>query len=233
MFINDSIDVETKEKKSHRIRSWYLYEQYKSLERNQLDAAQKLKERSYQDNILRQELRERRSRRKLYDGFDLSCERECHVQGSTSDDVKATLSRSSEDFFESFCELQEDKSNKDSELDSSIEETFSQDDSQIGKRYLDAYKDLEDIKDDQSYEESIHSVVENYKSDEDFLAADLQEKLMVVQKNITAQLDQQKANNFEKYAKTCNDYKISESHSPTKLYSSITVTAIMTMDRNF
>ncbi|CAG9786328.1 unnamed protein product [Diatraea saccharalis] len=214
MFINDIVDVESKEKKSHRVRSWYLYEQFKSLERNQLDAAQKLKERSYQDKILFQELQERRTRRKLYDQCDLSCKSECQMQGSTSD--KGALSASSDDFFESFCEFQDDGSIKDSEHDSFLDETFSQDDSQIGKRYLDEFKSLDGTKDDQSYAESVNSVVENCKSSDD-LAADLSQKLLIAQKNIANDINQQEPNNLGTFTKTCGNYKIQEVDSTNSL----------------
>lgn len=54
------------------MRSWYLYEQFKALEKNQKDATLKLKDRLYQGPHLHQELRERRERRRLIDEFSMS-----------------------------------------------------------------------------------------------------------------------------------------------------------------
>lgn len=53
------------------MRSWYLYEQLKAVEKNQVEATQKLKDRLYQGS-LQQEVRERRERRRLVDDFSMS-----------------------------------------------------------------------------------------------------------------------------------------------------------------
>lgn len=54
------------------MRSWYLYEQFKALEKNQKEATQNLKHRLYHGPVLHQELRERRERRRLLDEFSMS-----------------------------------------------------------------------------------------------------------------------------------------------------------------
>lgn len=152
-------DLDVSNKRSRRVRSWYLYEQFKSLERNQIDATQKLKDRSYQERILRQELSERKARRKLYDQFGL-CNSESRIERSVkSEGAKTALSISADDFFESFCELQDTRLNN-------AKDNLSEDCSPGGKLYEDDYKSV-DQKDATSYAESVNSVV-NIKSEETF-----------------------------------------------------------------
>ncbi|XP_028172799.1 uncharacterized protein LOC114361810 [Ostrinia furnacalis] len=213
----DSIELKSKDRKSKRVRSWYLYEQFKSLERNQLDAAQKLKNKSYQDRILRQELSERRERRKLYDQYGV-CHSESRITKSASEGNKTSLSASTDDFFETFCELQEDERSSEAEHETDTEDVYSQDDSQTGKRYLDEFKSLENIKDDQSFTDSVNSVVQNYKCCENF-TEDLREELELVKKSIAEEITQQfetvKENIecLEKYSKLCSEDKISDAES--------------------
>lgn len=59
-------------RKACRVRSWYLYEQYKALEKNQVEATQNLKDRLYHGLHLHEELRDRRERRRLVDEFSTS-----------------------------------------------------------------------------------------------------------------------------------------------------------------
>lgn len=66
-----SVEEQT-HRKARRVRSWYLYEQFKALEKNQMEATQNLKDRLYQGPHLHQELRERRERRRLVDEFSMS-----------------------------------------------------------------------------------------------------------------------------------------------------------------
>ncbi|CAB3223764.1 unnamed protein product [Arctia plantaginis] len=155
MDVLDSLDLDTKDKKSLRVRSWYLYEQYKSLEKHQLDAAQKLKNRSYQDKILRQELSERRARRKLCDQFGL-CQSESSIQKTLSNHTAhaPTLSVSNDDFFESFSEQDDEHVTKETEFD------YSEETTQI-KSSVEDFKSLEERNDNVSNSDSINSVVEN------------------------------------------------------------------------
>lgn len=90
------------------MRSWYLYEQYKSLEKNQLDAANRLKNRTYQERILKQELHERKARRSLYDQFD-EVRSETGLENIHNMRRIASLSCvSDDDFFESFNEFHDE-----------------------------------------------------------------------------------------------------------------------------
>lgn len=72
-----SAGPEAAQDRSDRMRSWYLLEQYKSLEQNQLIAAERLRSRSYQEGLLSRELSERRQRRRL--AGDESCS-DCNLQ---------------------------------------------------------------------------------------------------------------------------------------------------------
>ncbi|XP_059059168.1 uncharacterized protein LOC131852514 isoform X1 [Achroia grisella] len=215
----DSLDLETTHKKTKRVRSWYLYEQFKSLENNQLEAAQKLKDRSYQERILRRELRERRARRRLYDEFGL-CTIEPRTEKSiTSEGTKTAFSASNDDFFESFCELEDDRISVVTERDlEDSDNNFSQDDSQLGTPYVEEFQSIEDIRNDNSLEESITSVVENLKSRTN-LADDIKEELESVKKNIAENINMQmetvKASLqfIEDYTKLCDDAKMSSVES--------------------
>ncbi|KAL0892803.1 hypothetical protein ABMA27_014499 [Loxostege sticticalis] len=213
----DSIDLKSEDKKSSRVRSWYLYEQFKSLERNQLEAAQKLKDRSYQDRILRQELSERRARRRLYDQYGVSHSESHIIQKSTSEVNKTALSASTDDFFESFCELQEDeRSSEGDERNTDTEDEYSQDDSQAGKRYLDEFKSLDEIKDDQSIPDSVNSVVRKHSDNfEDLTVPELELVKKSIAEEITQQFETVKENIqcLEKYSKLCSEDKISEVES--------------------
>ncbi|KAM3964342.1 uncharacterized protein ACR2FA_001313 [Aphomia sociella] len=181
---NKQLYLETTHKKTKRVRSWYLYEQFKSLERNQLDAAQKLKDRSYQERILRQELRERRARRKIYDQFGLCTSDSLTEKSSQSEGTRTTLNVSNDEFFESFCEL--DENERLSQITGNDigdpEDIFSQDESLIGKSYVEEFKSIDDIRNDNSCAESMNSVVENDNTEN--LADDIKEELKSVKKNI-------------------------------------------------
>ncbi|KAF9421004.1 hypothetical protein HW555_002987 [Spodoptera exigua] len=160
----DSLDLDTIDKKSHRVRSWYLYEQYKSLEKSQLDAAQKLKDRSYQDRILRQELSERRARRKLYDQFGL-CHSESRIKKDKSESTRSSVSASNDDFFDSFCALNDDEQMTQVTGTELSGDSFSRDCLSVSASCMDSYKGAEEqSKDDNcSYVGSVNSVVENQK----------------------------------------------------------------------
>ena len=140
-----------------------------------MDAAQKLKDRSYQERILRQELSERRARRKLYDQFGL-CQSESRLKRDKSGSnyaQRTTVSTSDDDFFESFYLLHEDErvtqitgSNEftgEGEVDS-----FSQDGLSASQCCLTNYACVDDQNKDEngSCVGSVTSVVENLKSDE-------------------------------------------------------------------
>ncbi|CAH2037884.1 unnamed protein product, partial [Iphiclides podalirius] len=91
-------------KRAKRVRSWYLYEQYKSLESNQLQAARALKDRSSQGRILHRELRERRARRRLCDQFG-ACQSESILPRGASSDTGTLASASTDDFIDSLCDV--------------------------------------------------------------------------------------------------------------------------------
>lgn len=174
-----------------------------------MDAAQKLKDRSNQDRILHQELSERRARRKLYDQFG-SCRSESYTDKTTTEGNKTTFSVSTDDFFESFCELHEDD-NHGTDRDTESEDAYSQDDSQTGKRYLDDFKSLDDLKDDQSFADSVNSVVQN----ENFtkgLKEEIKHGKKSIAEEINLQLETVKENIqcLEKYSMLCSDDKISD-----------------------
>lgn len=162
-FIILDVDI-SKYKKSRRVRSWYLYEQFKSLERNQLDAARKLKSRSYQDRILQQELSERKARRKLYDQFGHS-QSDCGIEPSLkSESTKTSLDVSSDDFYESFYELQNDE-----ELIKigDHEDDDNQLSCQCKTNCDDKFESVDDQKDDERYTESVGNVMSEETLTED------------------------------------------------------------------
>lgn len=128
-------------RKSLRVRSWYLYEQYKALEKNQIDAAQKLRNKSYQDRLLRQELAERRARRRLYDEFGL-CSSEPNIERIRSE-AASCLSVPHDDCFESFSELQDAAFGADGDAEVDATDTESED------------------TDVCSYKTSVYSIVDN------------------------------------------------------------------------
>lgn len=183
-----------------------------------MEAAQKLKDRSYQDRILRQELSERRARRRLYDQYGVSHSESHIIQKSTSEVNKTALSASTDDFFESFCELQEDeRSSEGDERNTDTEDEYSQDDSQAGKRYLDEFKSLDEIKDDQSIPDSVNSVVRKHSDnfEEDLRVPELELVKKSIAEEITQQFETVKENIqcLEKYSKLCSEDKISEVES--------------------
>ncbi|CAH0719566.1 unnamed protein product, partial [Brenthis ino] len=205
----DSIDFDSSHKKCDRVRSWYLYEQYKTLEKNQLDAAYRLKNKTYQERILKQELSERRARRRLSDQlgdcqFESELERKIHSAHST-----APLSVS-DDLFESVHELHE-------EYD--LDPVYHTHDSKSSKNY-------DDIKSsdryDSSFEESLNSLVENVTVD-GYLSNDIKGELEFVKKNIAdninLQLETVKENIecLEKYTKIDVD-KITDDDSFSEHY---------------
>lgn len=166
-------------RRSRRVRSWYLYEQFKSLERNQQDATQKLKDRSFQDRILRQELSERKARRKLYDQFGL-CHSEDRIERSVKSEGATTdLSVSTDDFYESFCELQDGRLTNATD---NLSEACSH-----RKLYEDDFKSVHEPKDDTSYAESVNSVV-NVKSEET-ITEDLEKELDCEEPTVVAEIN--------------------------------------------
>ncbi|CAG4979611.1 unnamed protein product [Colias eurytheme] len=202
-----SKSLDNSRKKARRVRSWYLYEQFKSLEKNQSDAAQRLKDKSYQERILHQELSERRARRRLCDQFGL-CQSESRIDKGVDSIPSTTLfSSSTDDLYQSFCKLHGDHEN----IDSS-----SCDGSQSSKFYNDCKTAR--CSDEASKENSVTSVVQNLKF-EDNLTDNVKEDLQTVQRNIAeninVQLETVKENIecLEKYTKLCEEGKISEDES--------------------
>lgn len=150
------LDLDVSNKRSRRVRSWYLYEQLKSLERSQLDAARKLKDRSYQDKFLRQELSERRVRRNLYDQFGL-CQSESRFEHSVKrEGADTAFSVRSDDFYESFYEQQDVRINNASDNISGCS---------VKKNYEEEFKSIDEDKDCTSHTESVKSSM-NDKSQE-------------------------------------------------------------------
>ncbi|KPJ08293.1 hypothetical protein RR48_13032 [Papilio machaon] len=93
-------------KKAKRVQSWYLYEQYKSLEKNQIDGAQVLRDRSCQEKILHKELEERRARRHFCNQLG-SCNSDGRMQSCMGSDAGTLTSLSTDDFIDNFCGFQE------------------------------------------------------------------------------------------------------------------------------
>ncbi|XP_038212032.1 uncharacterized protein LOC119832433 [Zerene cesonia] len=202
-----SNSLDNSRKKSRRVRSWYLYEQFKSLEKSQSDAAQRLKDKSYQERILYQELSERRARRRLCDQFGL-CQSESRIDRNMDGIPSNTLlSSSTDDLYQSFCKLHGDNE---------IADSSSCDGSQSSK--FDRECKTARCSDDASKENSATSVVQNLKF-EDNLTDNVKEDLQTVQRNIAEninlQLETVKENIecIEKYAKLCEDVNISEDES--------------------
>ncbi|XP_026752934.2 uncharacterized protein LOC113513147 [Galleria mellonella] len=219
----DSLDLETTHKKTKRVKSWYLYEQFKSLERNQLDAAQQLKDRSYQERILRRELCERKARRRLYDQFGL-CTFEPKTEKSIkSEGTKTSFNQSHDDFFASFCELEDDYLSEATEHDLEDSDNLNQDGSQVGTPNVEEFKSIEDIRNDNSIEESITSVVKNLNIKEGNLADDIKEELESVKRNIAENISMQKGTVkaslqcIENYTKICDDDKTPTDRSQTTM----------------
>ncbi|XP_013143226.1 PREDICTED: uncharacterized protein LOC106107070 isoform X4 [Papilio polytes] len=93
-------------KKAKRVQSWYLYEQYKSLEKNQIDGAQVLRDRTCQEKILYKELEERRARRHYCNQLG-SCQSEGRMQSCIGSEAGTLTSVSTDDFIDNFCGFQE------------------------------------------------------------------------------------------------------------------------------
>ncbi|OWR43280.1 hypothetical protein KGM_200294 [Danaus plexippus plexippus] len=169
MDLLDTHEKDSISKKCNRVRSWYLYEQYKSLERNQIDAACLLKSKSYQNNLLRQELKERRARRRLCDSNEL-----CRSEFRTNkDNILRNDSVSDDNLFDSVCELHEDVELKD---------ICSCDGSKTSKY------DENINKEDLSCSDSVLSVVDNVTSN---YPQDVKKELEIVKKNIAQNINLQ------------------------------------------
>ncbi|KAJ0177040.1 hypothetical protein K1T71_007049 [Dendrolimus kikuchii] len=187
----DSLDLDISNRKSDRVRSWYLYEQFKSLERNQLEAAQKLKDKSYQDRILHQELSERRARRKIYDQFGL-CESKSRIERriKSAEPKSSQTVISSDDLFESYCELHEDYENSSQATEvGSSQDAFSQDGSLLDRPLSEDFKSIEESKDGTSYAGSVNSVVQISENSKN-LADDAKERARAnIAQSLTKQLE--------------------------------------------
>ncbi|XP_039754114.1 uncharacterized protein LOC120629283 isoform X1 [Pararge aegeria] len=171
----DSLDLDTSHKKCHRVRSWYLYEQYKSLEKNQLDAAERLKNKSYQDKILKQEIKERRERRSLCSHFG-SCQSESKIEKTIkSAPSKGPLSVNTDDLYETFCNLQDYHSYD-------FNDNISNNDSSQTSKNFEEFRSVDD-KRELSDNESVHSVIKNVTFDKN-LADDVKGELEIVKQNI-------------------------------------------------
>lgn len=197
MYFNS--DLDSAHAKCNRVRSWYLYEQYRSLEKNQLDAAQRLKDKSYQDKILRQELSERRARRRLCDQLGF-----CQSESRLDKNIRSMPSKSflgDDELFESFCELRDEY-----EL-ANYEDNNSQN-SETSKEF-DDFKSTEATI---TFRPDANNIVENVKVDK--LDENIKEELEIVKKNIaeniTLQLETVKENIecLQKYAKLEDDEEI-------------------------
>ncbi|XP_062529260.1 uncharacterized protein LOC101742870 [Bombyx mori] len=145
----DSLDLDT-DNKSQRVRSWYLYEQFKEIEKNQLDAARRLKDKSYQDKILRHGLAERKARRRLHDQFG-ACESDSRLHYSSKYGDETILSISAEDIFESLADFHDETPDGFDDF----HDDLSRVDSVVGNSYKEDFKSLEDFKDCNSCTETI------------------------------------------------------------------------------
>lgn len=129
----ENLDLDVADKKSERVHYWYLFEQFKSLEQNQVEAAQKLRERTFQDKMLYSELNERRARRKLFTKNNHSLK--------NMDTRSFTIS--TDNFYESFSQIHDCESLPDPtipfnfEPDSMLPDEFSSKDSMDSKINLD------------------------------------------------------------------------------------------------
>ncbi|XP_063381136.1 uncharacterized protein LOC134667643 [Cydia fagiglandana] len=132
------------DKKTDRMRSWYLYEQYRALTQHQLDAAQRLRNRSVQEQLLHQELTERRARRSPF------CQISMHLSDPNQDCIsQATyLSNTNDDFYESFSDLHDFEGNNSLGSHHGTDNNSMED------------KNLEDFQEDTSCADSVSSVVD-------------------------------------------------------------------------
>ncbi|XP_064071901.1 uncharacterized protein LOC113396931 [Vanessa tameamea] len=200
-FVN-SFDLDSANEKCNRVRSWYLYEQYRSLEKNQLDAVQRLKKKSYQDKILKQELSERRARRRLCDQFGL-CQSEPKLDRSIRS-VPSNVYLNDDELYESFSELHD-------EYELENYEDNNSHDSETSKENED-FTSVANTK--QANPPSLNGVAKNIAIDK--VDNDIREELETVKKNIaeniTLQLETVKENIecLEKYAKLNDEEQISD-----------------------
>lgn len=173
-----------------------------------MQAAQKLKDRSYQERVLRRELNERRARRKLCNQVGLCQTTGCNRKKSFKSEGTQNSLSCDELRFESFCEpedVQSEFSNRDS-VD--VEEVYSQDDS-LADRRTEGFMSLSESKDDPSEVESIKSVVENYKDCEN-LADEIKEELELVKRNIAENINiqlgtmEETLQSLENYSDVCD-----------------------------
>ncbi|XP_049869372.1 uncharacterized protein LOC126369122 [Pectinophora gossypiella] len=196
----DSIDLESTCRKSNRVRSWYLYEQYKSLEKIQMDAVAKLRDRSYQERLLHRELCERRARRRLCGDVGAVSRSECGLQRDLGD-VHSCVTASNNDFFESFNEIQDEEISPRSDHDHDTDGTSTQGDHDC-RPYIDELKSTEN--DDEELEEcnknsSFDSVIAKLPVDSivfsanvsSNLADDIKQELEFVKKTIAENIDMQ------------------------------------------
>ncbi|KAG6450301.1 hypothetical protein O3G_MSEX006538 [Manduca sexta] len=130
-----------------------------------------------------------------------------------SSDTKTTLSASADDFFESFCELHEDENVTHITENDSSDDSFSQDDSVILKSFTEDFKSIEDPKDDNSYAESVKSVIENNMKSMESLDKTLMGA--VIAKDLNLQLEEAKENIecIEKFIEMSDIEKASENES--------------------
>ncbi|XP_063533554.1 uncharacterized protein LOC134743857 [Cydia strobilella] len=170
----DSLDLQLHAhgKKTDRMRSWYLYEQYRTLEQHQLDAAQQLRNRSVQEQLLHQELTERRARRSLFDQVSM------YISDPKQDRSQATcLSTTNDDFYESFCELHDFEDNNSLGSHHGSHNTFIED------------KNLEDFQEDTSCADSVSSVVDKEATDRSTqrtIAENIKLHLQTVKENLAS-----------------------------------------------
>ncbi|XP_050670814.1 uncharacterized protein LOC126969437 isoform X2 [Leptidea sinapis] len=178
-------------KKSRRVRSWYMYEQYKTLEKNQYNAARKLRDKSYQDLLLHQELQERRARRRLSDQDSLSQSYPLIDRFVESAPCVSPLRLSTNDFFQSSSNFDGNNDFQDINLDN-LQATFDYETDVI----------TGDV--DTKLNESTDSV----KNDSDVVTKSIAD-------NINQQFETVKENieSLEKYTKFCDEGKLSDEES--------------------
>lgn len=172
--------MDTSNKKCCRVRSWYLYEQYKSLEKNQSDAAERLKNKCYQDKILRQELKERRARRTLCDNFG-----PCRSESKLARSFQRTASTipfniDPDDLYESFCELHDENL-------CGFEDNYSPDGSHTSNNFV-GFENIEKRVDTDN--ESGNSIINTGTFDNN-LADDVKGELDTVKRNIAENINLQ------------------------------------------
>lgn len=208
-------DLQTNDKKSDRMRSWYLYEQYKSLEKHQLDAAEKLKNRSYQERLLHRELAERRARRRLFQPGPAG--RPDRLDSAKSrDDATHLSSTTAEDFYEAFSEHHDKFRTADPVSDCEDSEP----DEQLEQEFMENFPSIEEPRNETACTESINSGTEQTAT---ITKNSLADKLEAVQRNIAEninlQLDTVKENMLclEKYAMSDGDKTSEEELSVASL----------------